>query len=256
MILGNNEPSRICVIVPCYNSSKTILRTLESLKENLSEADTIFLYDDASRDGTVSKIDTIENVGPKIVIESGHQNHGAGYARNVGLKYAYSRNFKYIAFCDADDSWHDTKIKTQLHYLSKYDFVSSGALVIKENIIRRQVDPLSTSFTANDLVAKKILCTCSSVIFKMPHNKVFFPENRRGQDFLFWIELLKRNDFSCYNVSEPLVNYYLSSDSLSSNKLRKAFLHWNLLRKSLKMPYWKTVCYYYLYLYRSILRRL
>ena len=45
------EKSKIAVLIPCYNESKTIKKVIEDYKKALPDAD-IFVYDNNSTDGT------------------------------------------------------------------------------------------------------------------------------------------------------------------------------------------------------------
>lgn len=86
----------ISLVIPTYNSEKTILQTITAAKKFLTGHNyEIIVVDDGSLDNTVGIINNINGIR---VLALSH--HGVCYARNVGIRQAKG---KYIMFCDADD---------------------------------------------------------------------------------------------------------------------------------------------------------
>jgi glycosyltransferase involved in cell wall biosynthesis len=96
----------ISVIVPTYNSSKTIERALQSVFNQSRPADEIIVIDDGSSDDTV---DILNKYREKIVIIS-QTNSGAAAARNRAVERSSG---DLIAFLDSDDMWHPQKLEIQ-----------------------------------------------------------------------------------------------------------------------------------------------
>jgi glycosyltransferase involved in cell wall biosynthesis len=94
---------QLSVIVPVYNNTKTIKRTLRSLARQTFRDFEVILVDSESTDDTVDKINEfIESqteTRPVFRLFS-HPNEGISASRNKGLDMAQG---KIIAFCDADD---------------------------------------------------------------------------------------------------------------------------------------------------------
>ena len=95
---------KLSFIIPAYNASKTIERTLESIRNlTLDKKDyEIIVVDDASTDETVPIIEDwkLENRDCKLELLQQPENHRQGAARNRGLKAAKG---EYVMFVDADD---------------------------------------------------------------------------------------------------------------------------------------------------------
>ncbi len=92
----------ITTIIPVYNSSPTIKYTLESITGQSRQSDQIIVVDDGSTDNTFDMVSKYRE------IECFKQaNSGVSAARNAGVKNAAS---EWIAFCDADDLWHQEKL--------------------------------------------------------------------------------------------------------------------------------------------------
>ncbi len=87
---------KVSVIVPVYNSEKTLDRTIKSLlNQTLEDIEFIFV-NDGSNDDSLKILQKYKN---KIKIIN-QKNSGPGGARNAGIKKAKG---EYIGFLDADD---------------------------------------------------------------------------------------------------------------------------------------------------------
>lgn len=94
---------QLSVIVPVYNNTRTILRTLRSLARQTFRDFEVILVNSESTDDTVDKIkEFIEAQTEKRPVFRlfSHPNEGISASRNKGLDMAQG---KIIAFCDADD---------------------------------------------------------------------------------------------------------------------------------------------------------
>lgn len=106
------EHAPVSVIIPCYRSAQTIERAVRSVHEQSLRPAELILVDDASPDETLAELYRLQarhDAGWVKVIAL-DANGGAGVARNAGWEAASQ---PYIAFLDADDSWHPEKICIQ-----------------------------------------------------------------------------------------------------------------------------------------------
>lgn len=88
----------ISVIVSCYNSEKTIDRTLLSILNNTYKNLEVIVVNDCSTDNSVEVAQSFNDSRIKIV---NHKiNKGAGWARDTGVKNATG---DFISFVDSDD---------------------------------------------------------------------------------------------------------------------------------------------------------
>lgn len=95
----------VAVIIPAYNATKTLKRTMESLKLQSVAPDEIIVIDDGSFDGTA---DLARSLGATVIEQ---ENSGPSAARNNGVKAAKS---DIIFLLDADDTWAPDKIEKHL----------------------------------------------------------------------------------------------------------------------------------------------
>ncbi len=115
--------AKVSVIIPAYNEEKYIKRCLDSaINQDLDDIEVIAI-NDGSTDNTLSIMREYENKNVKVFDQN---NHGAGYARNMGLLGAQG---EYIQFLDADDYLQPGALK-KLYTLGKKhdaDIVKMGA---------------------------------------------------------------------------------------------------------------------------------
>ena len=100
----------VTVIIPTYNCASHLAAAIESVLAQTYRDFRIFVIDDGSTDATP------EVMRPYVYhcVYIHQPNAGAAAARNRGIRESSS---KYIAFLDADDLWHPTKLERQIQLL-------------------------------------------------------------------------------------------------------------------------------------------
>jgi glycosyltransferase involved in cell wall biosynthesis len=73
-MVRTSEPA-VSVVIPCYNSSKYLRDTLESVKGQSLRDIEIILVDDGSRDGTSELIQALRAASPGHAISAIFQDH-------------------------------------------------------------------------------------------------------------------------------------------------------------------------------------
>ena len=104
----SNSIPYFSIVIPTYNSSLTISRTLDSIRQQSFKDFEVIIVDDNSsdRERLVDVINTYKyELNIKIEL-SDRKLNGAG-ARNLGI--IKSRGF-YVAFLDSDDVWSNNKL--------------------------------------------------------------------------------------------------------------------------------------------------
>ncbi len=105
----------VSVVVPCYCCVGTIERAVESVALQSCRPLELILVNDASPDQTAECLQRLKDRYPEwIVVVNLPVNGGAGQARNEGWSLAKGR---YVAFLDADDSWHPQKLAIQYAFM-------------------------------------------------------------------------------------------------------------------------------------------
>lgn len=88
----------LCIVVPAFNESGTIISCLRSLRETFPEA-TLLVVDNASTDGTAVQA---RAAGATVLHES---RAGKGFAVATGVAWALQQGFPWIALHDADNEY-------------------------------------------------------------------------------------------------------------------------------------------------------
>ncbi|HET6157525.1 MAG TPA: glycosyltransferase family A protein [Dongiaceae bacterium] len=103
----------VSVVVPAYNAAGTIQETLDSISQQTYHSLEVIVVDDGSIDGTAAIARRHGRGDPRFSVIS-KANGGVASARNEGIRASKG---DYVAFIDADDLWHPTKIAKQMAML-------------------------------------------------------------------------------------------------------------------------------------------
>ncbi len=108
----------VSVIIPFLNAERFIQEAVESVFAQGYEHWELLLVDDGSTDESTAIAQRYAAQHPERVRyleHAGHQNHGQGAARNLGIRRSKG---EYIAFLDADDVWLPHKLEEQVAILN------------------------------------------------------------------------------------------------------------------------------------------
>lgn len=107
------EGPLVSVVVPAFNAAPTIGSTLDSIARQTYRRLDVVIVDDGSTDDTNSLVRRFCLSDSRMrLIEQ--PNNGVAAARNAGIRASKG---DFVAFIDADDLWHPTKIERQLQAL-------------------------------------------------------------------------------------------------------------------------------------------
>ncbi|MBU3546717.1 glycosyltransferase family 2 protein [Polynucleobacter sp. MWH-Jannik1A5] len=220
----------VSVIIPCFCCASTIGRAVESiLSQTLLPAE-IILVDDCSNDEglTVAKLKKIQDQYQneiKIVVLEMEENDGPGSSRNLGWSVATQL---YIAFLDADDSWHPQKIEIQYGLMKSHpEAVLSGHLskvLLKEGDLPVASNISIQKISLNSLLLSNCLPT-RSVMLKAELTERFFKGKRQAEDYLLWLQIALTGA-PIFLINAPLAFSYkadFGSAGLNAN-LHESFL--------------------------------
>ena len=224
----------ISIIVPMYNSEKTIERTLESLLHQSYTDYHVYLIDDGSQDGTYDACQRL--IGDDLRFQYHYkENGGVSSARNLGLSLA---DDPYIAFLDSDDEFHPDFLYLMLSEMQKAPHIDMVACSYVRN--KRYIYLGDRVLDSNEMVAHILddesplgyVCNkfYKASIFK--DYPVRFDETvHYGEDLLFNINYLKYVDKVHY--IEDVLFYYNIGETSISGRLNhpKTLTHINALEK-------------------------
>ncbi len=121
---------RVSVVIPAWNAAATLAETLSSAAMQSVRDIEILIVDDGSTDDTPAIAASAARQDPRIQLVQ-QDNAGVAAARNAGL---YLARAPYVAWLDADDLWHPTKLARQLELFEgsseALSFVYTGYRII------------------------------------------------------------------------------------------------------------------------------
>lgn len=222
----NMEKEKISVVIPTYNREKSILASVNSVLNQSYKNLEVIVVDDGSKDKTEELIKTIDDPRLKYIKLDG--NHGACYARNVGIKESTG---KYIAFQDSDDTFREEKLEIQLKHLkeckSDLDFNKFMKHINnnQENVFPDFKIVSSKGWIVNKLCERNIVSTQTILAKREIFNEILFDESLpRLQDYDLVLRIAQK--YSISYTDEILSDIYLNDDNISNDasKLKKAIM--------------------------------
>ena len=110
--------SSVSVIVPFYNSSRTIKATLNSIINQSFKDFECIIINDESNDDSLEIVENFVAFDSRFKLYN-QKKKGVVSARNLGIKKS---NGRYITFLDADDLWHKDFLKESIKFRNKFNY--------------------------------------------------------------------------------------------------------------------------------------
>ena len=231
MISQNHE--MISVIVPCFNSGKTLKRTIESVKKQTWQKKEIIIVNDGSNDKKTLEILNIYK-NDNLVKLINQKNKGLSAARNQGVIYSKG---DFLFFLDSDD-WIEENMLEELflniQIEKKYGYVFSDCYLEGEsNGRRKKIFNLFEQMFINQIPYSIFIPR------KLFIENGFYDENMKlgYEDWEYNIRLASRNIYG-KRVSKPLFHYNVSkSGMLISKSIKNHIKIWKYIKSKNKKLY-------------------
>ena len=211
--------SKVSIIVTTFNRKDLLKETIDSiLAQSFKDFELIVIDNFSNYDFLLF----IKNLNDKRV--KGLQNHNNGIIainRNIGIKFAVG---DYIAFCDDDDSWEETKLEKQINFISKKKIEDSKFVLYtnytevgqnnnKKRTLKKEINHIDDLIYSNQLAFSTTMI--SNHLLKEKFNEhVFF---LAVEDYVFWMKLKIKN-YNFFLIKENLVNIRVEQSSMSLKK--------------------------------------
>lgn len=220
----------ITVIIPVYNKEKYIERTLNSIIAQSYKNLEIIIVNDGSTDNSKEICTRFKERDNRIKLIN-IENHGAGYARNLGLNNA---NGEYISFIDADD-YVDLDYYKILHNMildtgadiaeCKYLRVKVAQELIKYNKannhnIMTNIEKLKDLYGRDDKKYVNTVIMCNKLFKKELFEGIYYPEGRIIDDEFITYKLIYRSR-KIVTIDSELYFYVQSEDSVMRNDFKE-----------------------------------
>ncbi|MFM1703592.1 glycosyltransferase family 2 protein [Aeromonas salmonicida] len=230
----------VSIIMPTYNSSSTVMSSIDSVINQEFCHWELLITDDCSNDDTVALISALANKESRISIEINELNSGAGFSRNRSIMRSQG---KYIAFLDADDIWLPNKLSKQVAYMEQ-----TGALFTYSSYQKLSDEGLGgivkvpNRVTHNQLLRGCVI-GCLTAMFNAERlGRQTMPLIRKRQDFGLWLQLLKLCH-EAHGIQEVLAQYRTDS-GMSQNKFNAARYQWLLYREVVGLNLLQSAWYF------------
>ena len=196
----------VSIIVPMYNSERTIHRTIQSVLDQSYSGWELLLIDDGSTDNTKLICENYVKQNSKIMYVY-KKNSGPSDTRNRGIELAKG---DYISFLDSDDEYKANflEVMTDCAIASNCDIVMCAFEKVyddtnKQDIIHRlPVNRVLQGQESAEALLKDLLCDCyggTPSLWNKLYKRSFINERnirleswrRHGEDWKFNIDAYK-----------------------------------------------------------------
>lgn len=202
----------VSVIIPMYNSEKTIKRTLNSVINQSYKNFEVIIVNDGSTDNSPDIVEQFIKSNSSYDITLVNQNNqGVSVARNNGIKLAKGQ---YIAFLDSDDYWETNKLYEQIKIMG-----DNADIYLLGTLPKSSKDDMNTEeinyIDFRKLLFKNYFMTSSVMIRKEVFSTVgyFNTQKKYSEDYDLWLRISQKYKTAIY--MKKLVNYSSESIGLS-----------------------------------------
>jgi len=200
----------VSVVIPCYRCADTIASAVASVAAQKLRPAEVLLVDDDSGDGTLERLKAIARICPDgwVKVLSVARNGGPSVARNLGWRHASQT---WIAFLDADDTWHPHKLSLQMNVLASDPKI---CLLAHRVNVQLRTDPppalrypLKVKICQRHLMRFRSSFATPSVVLRRDLPFRFDENRRRAEDFLLWAQILL-SGYRCAQINQVLASLH------------------------------------------------
>lgn len=140
--------SKTLVIIPTFNEAENIVRMIPAVLSQDPSID-VLVVDDASPDGTASRVKAMKDHGSRIHLLERPGKMGLGSAYVEGFRFALRNTYECIFEMDADFSHSPNEILNFLKHMNEYDLVIGSRYIDGIRILNWPIQRLILSYAAN-----------------------------------------------------------------------------------------------------------
>jgi glycosyltransferase involved in cell wall biosynthesis len=214
----------VSVIMPCYNHSRYLPESIESILGQSYGDLELIIADDCSSDNSVDVIESFKRRDKRIIGIYNKENKGASGSRNSAMTASKGN---YVAFCDADDVWEKEKLRIQMNCMLNNR--GYAAIHSDSTIIDGQGNPTGERFSSLHQSKKRSgslfheLCIANFIniqtvlLRRQCVNDVglFEEDIKYVEDWIYWVKVANR--FNFFYIDEPLGRYRVHEGSTNKN---------------------------------------
>ena len=205
-----SEAAPVSVVIPCYRCAHTIGDAVASVAAQAARPAEVLLIDDGSGDDTLQRLQEIAQSHPPgwIKVIALPRNAGPAAARNAGWSRATQ---PWIAFLDADDTWHPQKLKLQMEALANDP--SIALIAHPMNMQPRWAEPPPLNYPAvvqavpRHLLMLRNAFQTPSIVLRRDLPFRFDETRKRAEDFMLWAQILL-SGYRCARINQVLASLH------------------------------------------------
>jgi len=239
-LLRYGSMEKISVIIPAYNSAKSLCEAVDSVLAQTYPVHEIIVVDDGSTDNTKEIVTRYARRTTRDVQYIYQANKGPAAARNAGLRVAKG---DYIAFLDSDDLWLPEKIEKEMALFKGSNYgmvycdmshVVDGKPVYKSYLKEKGYRFFGSGDLYNGLLNENFIFTPTVIIKTEVLKQIgYFDENYRiCEDYKMWLSIARNHSIGY--LDEPLVIRRRVESNITKDKLLYAVSSVNLLKELMK----------------------
>lgn len=217
----NQEP-KIAIIMPYYNESALLIRSVTAILNQSFRNWVLFLVDDGSRSGhKASEVLGHHRSSRIVVIEKA--NGGVSSARNAAIdRIKADPTFTHVAYCDSDDIWTEGYLESQIANLDKCDL--SYSLVQHEYEDGTKAYPVGIAdpdeYPGLDFMKDSAFIFISSVVHKVACLSVgkFDDSINSIEDWDMWVRIAKAGYTFKKNKSTNIIYTVKVNNNMASKR--------------------------------------
>lgn len=196
----------ISVIIPMYNASETIVRVLNSVKNQTLKCNyEILVINDGSKDNCKEIVEKYisENKEFKIILID-KPNGGVSTARNAGLSVSKG---DLIAFLDSDDEWFPDKLEKQKQILNNNPEIDLLGCAFDGLYFNKLSDGELLEIKVDQLIFKNYFQPSTVILKRKVFEHVgYFDENQKyAEEGNYFIRIAEK--FNCFFCNMKVINY-------------------------------------------------
>lgn len=218
--------NKISVIIPVYNSEKTIIRTLDSILKQTYKNYEVIIVNDGSSDNSLNIINQFCE-GKKNFLVKNIENNGVSNARNVGID---NSSGDYLVFLDSDDWVDNDYFENIINDINGFDLIVYSFRTNNNNSIKT----IFYNENIDNSISKIEFCKLLTKyrLFANVTNKVFLREKvntirfdtstNLGEDYEFVMHyFININNYKYINKS--FYNYDLTTGNLGFGNKKNTY---------------------------------
>ncbi len=225
---ASNTSPKIAILLSVYNGEKFLSDQLDSLINQTYRNFIVIARDDGSKDGSFELLEQYAKNYPDklLVLPKDLNNYGASGGFSFLLQYALENSTElglsplYIMFCDQDDRWFKSKIKTQLDALllaeresgdgpllvhSDLEVVSETGNLIAPSLIAFQGLEIERNRFPN-LIVSNLVTGCTAMINQALAEKCL-PVPKAAIMHDWWLAMTAAAFGKVIFLDQPLIHY-------------------------------------------------